>query len=229
MNDHTLRALHEATRSLIRTVDGLSDEALAEASLLPDWSRAHVVAHIALNAEALAGVMRGLTTGEDVAMYASQESRDAEVAGLAAESPSALRDRFLASCTRFQDAVDHMPDDGWAGSFRRSPGADPWPAAELPTMRWREVEIHHADLAAGYTVADWPEPFLDAMFNRVVHDREAGPSMLLRTPDGDVPLGTGSGPVVIGSRADLTWWLLGRGGGAGLTGDPEIPTLGPWR
>lgn len=226
---HTLPVLVEATRRLVRTVDGLSDEALAGPSLLPRWSRAHVVAHLALNAEAMSGVLRGLAVGEPVPMYPSREQRDADIDELSRAGSSELRDRFLASCTRFQDAFEHLPDAAWAGEFRRTPGTEPLPASQLPAMRLGEVEIHHVDLDAGFAVADWPEPFLDATFQRAVRDRAAEASMTLHTPQGDVPVGSGVGPVVSGSRAELTWWLLGRGDAAGLTGDPEIPTLGPWR
>lgn len=226
---HTWDAIHEATRRLVRTVDGLADEAYAEPSVLPGWTRAHVVAHLALNGEGLAEVMHGLVAGEEVPMYPSQERRDGDIDELAQARVPVLRDRFLAGCSLFQEAWERMTDEAWGGVFRRTPGADPWPAIQLPRMRHGEVEIHHADLDAGYTPADWPEAYLDATFNRIVEDRQGGTSMLLRTPDGDVLVGTGQGPLVAGSRADLTWWLLGRGGGRGLTADPDLPTLSPWR
>ena len=225
----TLSALFEATRRLVRTVDGLADDELAAPSGLPDWSRAHVVAHLALNAESLAGVLHGAVGGQDVPMYPSQAARDADIQELAAAGPPALRDRFLASCTLIHEALGRVPEEAWGGTFRRLPGTPPLPLGALPGMRHREVEVHHADLGAGYGPADWPEPFLDATFNQVVGDRAEGTAVLLRTPEGDVPLGDGDGPVVSGSRTDLTWWLLGRGDGAGLTGDPALPTLGPWR
>lgn len=225
---HAWDAVHEATRRLVRTVDALPDAAFAEPSALPGWSRGHVVAHLALNGEGLAGVMRGLTIGEEIPMYASSDRRDADITELAGKGAATVRDRLYAGCTLFQDAWEHLPDAALAGSFLRTPGAEPWPAAQLLRMRHSEVEIHHADLLAGYSSAHWPEDFLDATFNRVVGDREHEVPMVLRTPDGDVRLGDG-GPVVTGSRADLTWWLLGRGEGQGLTGDPGLPRLGPWR
>ena len=193
--------------------------------MLPGWSRAHVVAHVALNAEALAAVVERRSD----ALYASSETRDDDIADLARLPAGRLRDRFLASCTLFHEAVDRVPEGGWVGEFRRVPGGPGFPVAALLPMRHREVEVHHADLAAGYSPADWPEAFLDAAFTAIVEDRQDGPALRLRTPDGDVVLGDGDGPVVTGARADLTWWLLGRGDGAGLTGDPALPTLAPWR
>jgi len=226
----SLDDLLEATQRLVRAVDSLDDAALAEPSLLPGWSRAHVVAHLTLNAEGLGGVLRGVVAGKDVAMYGSQQERDADIETLAQADPTDLRDRFLASTTIFHEAVVAVPEGGWAGEFRRVSGGGPLIGRiSIPGMRHREVEIHHGDLEAGYGPADWPEKFLDSVFNRVVRDRADGTGALLRTPDGDVPIGGGDGPLITGSRADLTWWLLGRGEGEGLGADPGFPELGPWR
>ena len=47
-------------------------------------------------------------------------------------------------------------------------------------MRWREVEIHHADLDVGYSQANWPAEFsvavIESMARRDVGraDRRAG-------------------------------------------------------
>ena len=226
----SLDGLSQATQRLVRAVDSLSDPALAEPSLLPGWSRGHVVAHLTLNAEALAGVLTGVKEGEDVPMYASQDARDADIDELAAATPADLRDRFLAATSRFQEAVVAVPEGGWVGEFRRlGSGGQVLARIGIPGMRHREVEIHHADLGIGYGPGHWPEDFLAEMFERVVHDRATGPALLLRTPDGEVRVGTGDGPVVSGSRVDLTWWLLGRGTGEGLAGDPHLPQLGAWR
>ena len=225
-----LDGLTEATQRLVRTVDSLSEEALAEPSVLPGWSRAHVVAHLTLNAEALAGVLTGIKEGEEVPMYASQEARDADIDDLAAVGPTELRGRFLAATTLFQDAVVAVPEGGWVGDFRRlASGGQRLARIAIPGMRHREVEIHHADLGAGYGPGDWPAEFLGEMFDRAVHDRSDGPGALIRTPEGETRLGVGDGPVVSGSRVDLTWWLLGRGNGEGLAADPHLPELGAWR
>lgn len=226
----SLGDLLAATQRLVRGVDGLDDAALDGPSLLPGWSRALVVAHLTLNAEGLAGVLAGVVDGRDVPMYRSQDVRDADIEQLGRADHAELRDRFLASTTVFAEAVMAVPEGGWAGEFRRTgDGGALVRRISIPGMRHRELEIHHADLDAGYGPRDWPEEFLDSVFNRVVRDRADGPGALLRTPDGDVPIGAGPGPLVTGTRADLTWWLLGRGDGKGLSADAALPDLGPWR
>jgi len=226
----SLDGLTEATQRLVRTVDSLDDAALAEPSALPGWSRGHVVAHLALNGEALAGVLTGVKEGDDVPMYESEDTRASDIEALQAAGATELRERFLAATTLLQHAVVAVPEGGWAGEYRRlATGGELFPRIAIPGMRHREVEIHHADLDAGYGPAQWPTQFLDEMFDRLVEDRATGPGALLRTPDGDVPVGGADGPTVTGSRAELTWWLLGRGDGTGLDADPHLPELGAWR
>lgn len=229
MDQPQLDRLAEATQRLVRTVDALDETSLGAASLLPGWTRRHVVAHVILNAEALARVMDGLARGEARAMYASAPARDADINDLSQAHQTELRDRFLASTTWFAEAARTVPPDGWTGVFERVPSGPVFPRAAIVGMRHREVEIHHADLGVDYTVTDWPEEFLDTVFNQIVADRGETTSMMLRTPDGAVLVGDGYGPVVTGTRARLTWWLLGRGSGEGLSADPELPTLGAWR
>ena len=51
-----------------------------------------------------------------------------------------------------------LPDDAWPRPVRIL-GSAPFPAAQLLTRRLVEVELHHCDLAAGYTPAGWPDAF----------------------------------------------------------------------
>jgi maleylpyruvate isomerase len=51
-----------------------------------------------------------------------------------------------------------LPDQAWSRSVRIL-GSAPFPAAQLLTRRLAEVELHHCDLAAGYSPADWPAAF----------------------------------------------------------------------
>ena len=219
--------LPDATRRLIRTTDALDDGAYAEASSLPGWTRAHVLAHLALNAEGLAGVLTGIVNGEHATMYSSDEARDFDIAALAGEEPAEIRARLMAACTELADAIAAMPPDAWAGDVERTPGGRRFPTALVPTMRLREVEIHHADLGVGYSHADWSPAFCAALIESATA-RPDGPAFVAVAADADGrwERGTG-GPTVTGSLSDLGWWLTGRGAGAGLTSDDGVvPTIG---
>ena len=228
-----LTHLDRSAIALNRTVDALTTDELTAPSLLPGWSRAHVVAHLALNGRALARVLDAVGRGEPVAMYESDEQRDAEISEYAESDPADLRDGLLAATTAFSDAVAAMDDDGWAGSFTRLPGGPAWPAGTIVDTRRREVEIHHVDLGASYTQRDWPDDFVTELLGVVAVDRaDAGPFRLRATDLGrDWPVGDGAGgPTVTGRGADLAWWLTGRGAGDALSSDSgSLPSLGPWR
>jgi maleylpyruvate isomerase len=230
MVDQThLEELTAASNRLVRTVDAMEESAYAEPSLLPDWTRGHVVAHLALNAEALAMVLQGLVEGRQVAMYASQDARDKDIATLGPAEPEALRSRLLGAVTDFADAIVAVPDEAWGTDVERTPGGPTFKAGAILGMRHREVEIHHADLGLDYTYTDWPTPFaihlIEAMAKR---ERPQPFSVHAADLDRTWHLGDG-GPTVTGRAADLGWWLTGRGDGAGLTSDDgTLPRIESW-
>ncbi len=231
MDDKTatvVTALADATNRLIRTVDGMTDEQYAERSLLPGWTRAHVVAHLALNAEGLGGAVHGVTLGEPTPMYASNEARDADIEEVAALPPGQLRDRLLASAGLFADAVAHLSEDGWAGEIERVPGGMRLKVSSIPARRRTEVEIHHADLGLAYTAADWPgdfcAAFIPVMAARLA-DRDEGFTVLATDLDRSWDV-AGGGQEILGTGGDLGWWLSGRGGQDRLSGD--VPEIGEW-
>ena len=222
--------LHDSSQAFNLTVDSLTAEDLAEPSLLPGWTRAHVVAHVALNGEALAACIEGLVHRRPVPMYASDEQRDADIDGLAQSQAAEVRDHALAATTLFAEALEMLEDQHLAKSIDRLPGGPQWPVATIVPTRRREVEIHHVDLGASYTRADWPDDFLRELLSAVSVDH-AGPFLVRATDLGqDWAVGTGDGPTVTGTGADLGWWLTGRGKGEGLATDADgLPRLGPWR
>ncbi len=225
------RLLPEATRRLIRTADAIADDEYAAPSGLPDWTRGHVLAHLALNAEGLAGALGGIVEGARVPMYASQESRDDDIARLAAARPSVIRSRLLGATTDLTDALDAVPDDQWDTTIDRVPGGRTFTAGDVPGMRLGEVEIHHADLAVGYSRRDWPAAYVLLMLDgRSEKGVSADLSFHVRATDLDRTWRYGEGgPTVTGTGADLGWWLTGRGTGEGLTSDSGVlPQIGKW-
>jgi maleylpyruvate isomerase len=226
-----LAHLQEATNRLVRTVDGFEDGDWSTPSGLPGWTRAHVVAHLALNGEGLAGALTGIVQDEPTPMYASQEARDDDIEELAQAEPAQLRARLMGAAGEFADAAGAVPDDSWGARIERTPGGRTFAAAAAVGMRWREVEIHHVDLDAGYARSAWPLELcanvLDAMTKR--GGTEA--SFVVRPLDLDAEwtFGTGGDPVVTGTAADLAWWLTGRGDGEGVSSSSgELPKVGSW-
>lgn len=212
-------ALADASARLVRTVDGFHGDDWGAPSLLPGWTRAHVVAHLGLNAHGMARALHGLVADEDDeprTMYDSDDQRDDDIAKLATEDASEIRARLLAGVTHLQEAIDAVPEDQWDTRVERTPGGRTLRASAFPGMRWRELEIHHVDLDAGYTRADWSlafaEHLLDAMDKRIHPEQpfEVKPLDSQRTwvvGDGQAEYPV---PVVTGPAADLAWWLTGR-------------------
>ena len=226
--------LADATQRLVRTVDSLDDDRLAGPSGLPGWSRAHVVAHLALNAEGLAGVLQGRIEGEPTTMYRSDEARDSDIEELAAADRAELRERFLAGTTRVSEGVDRLPDEHWTETFERTPGGRVIRYAAIPGMRLREVEIHHVDLDAGFSPTSWSDAFSAHLIDAMVKRRPSEASFRILASDlatswviGDDP--AESGTVVSGPAGDLAWWLTGRPPADSLTSSTgSLPAVKAW-
>jgi maleylpyruvate isomerase len=226
---HLLELLESGTRRLIRTVDAMPDDQWAQPSLLPGWSRAHVVAHLTLNAEGLSGALEGVHEGRPVPMYATQEARDDDIADLATTAPSSLRDRFLGSTTVIGESVEELADNLASATIERTPGGRTFTAGDVGTMRVREVEIHHADLGLDYTAADWSDDFVVLLLDSRAPGHD-GEGFVAHATDLDRTwtFGTG-GPTVSGVGSALAWWVTGRGSGDGLTSDDgRVPRMEPW-
>jgi len=222
--------LDSGTRRLVRSVDAMTDDQWPQPSLLPGWSRAHVVAHLTLNAEGLSAALEGVHEGRPVAMYASDEARDSDIVALSSSSPSALRDRFLGSTTVIGEWVEELADNLAEQTIERTPGGRRFAARLVGHMRIREVEIHHADLALDYTAADWTPEFVALLLDARVaaYDGAAGFTAHATDLDKSWTFGAG-GPTVSGVGTALAWWATGRGTGDGLTSDDgRVPRIEAW-
>jgi len=228
-----------ATTRYLQALTVLDDETLRGPSVLPGWSRAHVVAHVSRNADAFAEVLASAAARERAAMYTSQEARDLDIEDtVERHSLPALLEDARASSSRFErEAREYAGPADATYTRTRDPGdTDTFPISTVGPRRRTEVEIHHADLDLGYRPSDWPADFSTALIKRRQDEMAAlpddGPSMVLSSTDVDGlwKLGPGQGPEIHGTAGDLAYWLVGRGGGRGLTSSTgELPTLGRWR
>jgi maleylpyruvate isomerase len=185
----------------------LSD--LDEPSLLPGWTRKHVAAHLALNAEAIGNLVHWAKTGEKRPMYASPEQRGADIESGALRSADELLGWFDESARVLADAMAELTEEQWQRTVLTAQGRE-IPTTYTPWMRSREVMIHAVDLGTGVTFADLPTDFLEALCADI------------RTMRGDVPeLG--------GPLPEVAAYLAGRPYDGVLTADgkPAEP-LSPW-
>src|ERR1700728_991100 len=77
--DEVLRDLRSATDRLLADIEGLPDRAAREPSLLPGWTRGHVLTHLARNAEGGTRLLIWARTGTPSYEYESLEARAAAI------------------------------------------------------------------------------------------------------------------------------------------------------
>jgi len=151
--------IDQATQRLLDTARIITDADLRAPSLLPGWTRAHVLAHVARNADAMRNVLGGVRTGEDRPGYASAEAREAGIEQDSGRPARELTVDLADSAMALRTVARRLPDEGWQVPVRMLDPGPRFPAAELLTRRLVEVELHHGDLGAGYGPAGWPAAF----------------------------------------------------------------------
>lgn len=162
--------MDDSTKLFLAALDGLADEDFAVPTALPGWSRAHVVAHVHHNAEALLRLLHWARTGERTPMYADSAQRNAEIEDTAVLSPSVLRELMQTSVADLSAALDRLPDRAWANEVVTAQGRTV-PASEIPWMRTREVAVHAVDLGTGIGFSDLPNDLNAALAVDVVRKR----------------------------------------------------------
>jgi maleylpyruvate isomerase len=212
---------------LLETVAGIDDATARRPSLLPGWDVAMVVTHLARNADGHAWAAEGARLGESRQRYPSREAREAGILEGRGRPAAVLLDDFRASARRLEEAWSALPADGWAVTAR-SASDEPEPLVDLPLYRWRETEIHHADLGLAFTPAQWDPAFVAVELATWV------PGLERRLPDG-------TGAVITSTETGQSWrvgdltaastvaapswqllaWIAGRESAA-------FPELAPW-
>jgi maleylpyruvate isomerase len=223
----------DATARLLRTAEDLDPGAVGEPSLLPGWTVGHVLTHVARNADAYTNLLTWARTGVETPAYATPTTRMRDIeAGAGRPLREQIAD-IRAAHERFADAGAAMPAEAWTFHLP-STGQS---AAAVPWARLREVEVHHVDLAAGYTPADWPDTFAHRVLHEVCHDLDRhgdAPALTLHPLETGHPLTLGGAgpdaPVVTGPAYALAAWLTGRSTGDGLTVSPDgpLPPVPAW-
>ncbi len=240
-----LAELADAHRALLAAVAALDDAALREPSLLPGWSRGHVLTHLARNAEGMGRLVEWASTGTVTPMYASPEARAADIESGSGRPAAEIQADLTQSSARIEEQLGTLSGPALDALVEMGPSRTPTRGAQLAGLRIREVVIHHVDLGIGLAPSDWSTMFahrtLDELVPRFAAQGAMPVAVLTATDTGRVwrtgaTSGTsGSGGELSGPSTALLGWLVGRipaadarSAGLELVGDGDVPSAPAW-
>lgn len=203
-----LELVADAQFRLQQAIEGLDDGTAGSPSLLPGWRVAHVLTHVARNADSHGRRAQAAARGEIVEQYAGgYAGRVAEIDRGADRPAPELVEDVRASAESLEAAWRTLPVGTWNRQVRDVAGRMHL-LRVMPARRWRELEIHLVDLNIGPSSDDWPEEFV----------RENLPVLRL-TLESRLPVGA----VVpeLTERDELAWQT-------GRLQHPGLPELLPW-
>jgi maleylpyruvate isomerase len=201
----------EGTELCRKAISDLDGQAYKAPTLLAGWTRRHLVAHLAANAEAIGRLISWARTGRESRMYSSPGQREADIEAGAKLSDRELTAWFDRSAGELSAAMAALPAGAWQSEVVTAQGRIV-PASEITWMRSREVMVHAVDLEVGLTFADLPGDFLAALRADIVGKR-----------------GAQNVPDVRGSTAAVTAYLAGRPFTDVTTPGGQLPQqLPPW-
>lgn len=233
--DRDLAAVQEATERLLESVRAMDPASVAGPSLLPGWSRGHVLTHLARSADSLVNLFTWARTGVETPQYASIEARNK---GIEDGAGRPLEEQFTdlrESAERMREAAESVPPQGWATQLTMR-GGTLVVAAEIPWRRLIEVELHHVDLDTGYTTGRLPADFVARELEFVLDGlraHEGVAAVRLVDTESAARWGTGAAEeyeaTVRGAKHALLAWVTGRNKGEDLEVEPRgpLPTLPP--
>jgi maleylpyruvate isomerase len=235
--EDALERLAEATAGLIMDAERLTNADARQPSLLPGWSRGHVLTHLARNAEGGVRLLGWARTGVPGYEYPSVAARAAAIEEGAGRPAAVLVADMRRAADALADAAAQMPPAAWQNLVTWTTGQQT-PATMVVRSRLAEVLIHHVDLGVGFGPGRWPVTFVQDTLNvvvRVLNDRSLAPltARLSATDTGRSFQLNGAAEhagQISGTEAGLLAWLLGRSTGAGLARDnpgplPPIPSI----
>ncbi|MGD9703490.1 MAG: maleylpyruvate isomerase N-terminal domain-containing protein [Acidimicrobiia bacterium] len=213
--DDEIAGCAAAHQRLLAHIDELGDDAVRRPSLLPGWTVGHVLTHLARNADSLVRMLEGAERDEILDQYeGGADARAADIEAGSGRSAAGLVRDVRQTIWQLEGTWATTSPAAWARSGRGTRG-DLLPCKDLPFRRWREVEVHHADLGLpGFTFDDWSSDYVRRELPRE-----------LMTWRSRLPMGIADLPpaaLALSPNRRLAW-LLGR------HHVDSLPEQGPWR
>jgi len=228
--EEAIKELGTATDNLVASIGGLTDADARGPSLLPGWTRGHVLTHLARNADGGTRLLGWARTGIPGYEYPSVDARAEAIEEGAGRQALVLLADVSAASAAFAEAAAVMPPDAWQHLITWTTGQQST-AEDVVQSRLAEVLIHHVDLDLGFGPYHWPPWFVREMLTKAVASmNERGLAPLparLQATDTGVTCQIGGDAAdavqISGPEADLLAWLLGRSDGAHLSRDKPGP------
>jgi maleylpyruvate isomerase len=156
-----------AQRRFDEAIAGLTDADVRRATALPDWTVAHVLTHVARNADSHTRRTEAARRNEAVDQYhGGWEGREAEIDAGAHRTAAELVTDVRVSAEKLSTAWLATPESAWSNVTRDVRGRER-PLADLVLRRWQELEVHLVDLDIGITYRDWPDDFVTQWLPRL--------------------------------------------------------------
>ncbi len=230
-----LAELADAEAALAAHIADRGEQWASAPSVLPGWTRAHVVAHLAGNARGMVNLTLWAASGTPTPMYPSTEERASEIERLARFGWADLRAELAAASTALTEALGRLTEPVAERHLRLGSGA-PVNVCDLASARIREIEIHRVDLADDYRASDWSPQFTLRTLGQAVPfflAKRDVPIATLRSVDSGNCWTVGKSdspqPDLIGDEAQLLAWLLGRPYESVATNDgTDVPAAPVW-
>jgi maleylpyruvate isomerase len=231
--DGLLRATAASHQRMQESASRMTDDDCRRPSLLPGWTRGHVLTHWARNADGQSVMLLAAMRGEIAAQYPGGDAqRESDIEAGASRPARLILTDVRTAIDQIENVWRQMPAEAWLRPTAARIGQRPaWMSV---WARWRETEIHHVDLDAAYTHRHWPAEFVDLLLPRVL------PTLVTRL-DGQIAVQVEAidrDPAVKATTANVTedlvivrgpasaalGWLLGRASAA--AGDLEVTRSG---
>ena len=215
----------DGERTFAAVLDAVDDAALREPSGLPGWTRAHVVGHVARNADALLNLLVWARTGVETPMYPDPGARERDIEEAASWPSARLRAETENAAERLAHAWEALPSGAWDARVRSALGRN-IPAAETLWMRAREVWVHAVDLRGDGDFSGLPDDVVGALLDdaSATLTRRDAPDLALLATDRDTTWRLGHGhaeATVKGPAHRLLGYVLGRAPAPGPA--PALP------
>jgi len=155
-----LSACRTSHRRLLDDLAPLTDADLRLPSLLPGYSRGHLVTHVENKVRAHVALFVGADAGETPRLHPVGYDPDRAASAGARRSAQQLCAGMAESFEILEAAWDRFDDVMWDRQVTMMAG--PRTMIEVVAHHLRNVEVHHVDLDIGYRVGDWPAAFVEA-------------------------------------------------------------------